>query len=261
MSDIKLACDVAEQVRAICDKHGNQPGELINILQEAQHLHGYLPEEMQRLIAAKLNVPVSRVYGVVTFYTFFTMTPKGKHPISVCMGTACYVRGSEKLLEEFKRVLGIEVGETTPDGKFSLDCLRCGEGTDLNSRPPAVCAGRCLSAPSPLTGMPWAVVPFPGRSLLRGQVRVAPVRGTWSRPACVCRWRLSTDPRQCLRCSLSCCPCSLRFDDTADFFRELTDAAPFQQGCVHREDGRAENALALFREVAPELLAVGQAGG
>ena len=102
MSDIKLACDVVEQVRAICDKHGNQPGELINILHEAQHLHGYLPEEMQRLIAAKLNVPVSRVYGVVTFYTFFTMTPKGKHPISVCMGTACYVRGSEKLLEDWR---------------------------------------------------------------------------------------------------------------------------------------------------------------
>ena len=112
-------------MRALWDKHVNQPGELINILHAAQHLHGYLPEEMQRLIAAKLNVPVSRVYGVVTFYTFFTMTPKGKHPISVCMGTACYVRGSEKLLEEFKRVLGIEVGETTQDGKFSLDCLRC----------------------------------------------------------------------------------------------------------------------------------------
>ena len=125
MSEIKLACDVVKQVRAICDKHGNQPGELINILHEAQHLHGYLPEEMQRIIAAQLGIPVSRVYGVVTFYTFFTMLPKGKHPISVCMGTACYVRGSEKLLEEFKRVLGIEVGETTPDGKFSLDCLRC----------------------------------------------------------------------------------------------------------------------------------------
>ena len=125
MTDIKLACDVAEQVRAICDKYGNHPGELINILHEAQHLHGYLPEEMQRLIAAKLNIPVSRVYGVVTFYTFFTMTPKGRYPISVCMGTACYMRGSERLLEEFKRVLGIEVGETTPDGKFSLDCLRC----------------------------------------------------------------------------------------------------------------------------------------
>lgn len=125
MTDIKLACDVAEQVHAICDKYGNHPGELINILHEAQHLHGYLPEEMQRLIAAKLNIPVSRVYGVVTFYTFFTMTPKGRYPISVCMGTACYVRGSERLLEEFKRILGIEVGETAPDGKFSLDCLRC----------------------------------------------------------------------------------------------------------------------------------------
>ena len=120
MSDIKLACDVAEQVRTICDKHGNNPGELINILHEAQHLHGYLPEEMQRIIASKLNIPVSKVYGVVTFYTFFTMTPKGKHPISVCMGTACYVRGSEKLLEEFKRVLGIEVGERITQPQLGL---------------------------------------------------------------------------------------------------------------------------------------------
>lgn len=88
MSDIKLACDVVEQVKTICDKHGNNAGELINILHEAQHLHGYLPEEMQRIIASKLRIPVSKVYGVVTFYTFFTMTPKGKHPISVCMGTA-----------------------------------------------------------------------------------------------------------------------------------------------------------------------------
>ena len=93
MSDIKLACTVVEQIKAICDIHGNAPGELINILHEAQHLHGYLPEEIQRIIAHKLNIPVSKVYGVVTFYTFFTMTPKGKHPISVCMGTACYVRG------------------------------------------------------------------------------------------------------------------------------------------------------------------------
>ncbi len=125
MSDIKLACDVAEQVRTICDKHGNNPGELMNILHEETTPARLPAQEMQRIIASKLNIPVSKVYGVVTFYTFFTMTPKGKHPISVCMGTACYVRGSEKLLEEFKRVLGIEVGETTPDGKFSLDCLRC----------------------------------------------------------------------------------------------------------------------------------------
>ena len=123
--EIKLACDVIQQVEAICDKHGNKPGELINILHEAQSMHGYLPEEMQRIIARKLNSPASKVYGVVTFYSFFTMTPKGKHPISVCLGTACYVRGSEKLLEEIKRLLKIEVGETTPDGKFSLDCLRC----------------------------------------------------------------------------------------------------------------------------------------
>lgn len=123
--EMKLACNVIEQVEAICDKHGNKPGELINILHEAQSLHGYLPEEMQRIIARKLNIPASKVFGVVTFYSFFTMVPKGKHPISVCLGTACYVRGSEKLLEEIKRILKIDVGETTPDGKFSLDCLRC----------------------------------------------------------------------------------------------------------------------------------------
>ena len=125
MSDTKLACDVEQQVVDICQRHGNDQGELINILHEAQRLQGYLPEEMQRVIARQLGIPASKVYGVVTFYTFFTMTPKGRHPISVCMGTACYVRGAEKLLEEFKRVLGIDIGETTPDGKFSLDCLRC----------------------------------------------------------------------------------------------------------------------------------------
>ena len=160
MSDIKLACDVAEQVRAICDKHGNQPGELINILHEAQHLHGYLPEEMQRLIAAKLNVPVSRVYGVVTFYTFFTMTPKGKHPISVCMGTACYVRGSEKLLEEFKRVLGIEVGETTPDGKFSLDCRSVWTGArsdDWREGVREASGGGCEESAGG-TGVEWLII-------------------------------------------------------------------------------------------------------
>ena len=75
--------------------------------------------------ADKLNIPVSKVYGVVTFYSFFTMTPKGEHPISVCMGTACYVRGAEKVLDEFKRILNINVGETTPDGKYSLSSLRC----------------------------------------------------------------------------------------------------------------------------------------
>ena len=121
----KICSSVVGKIEAICDKFGNKPGELINILHEAQHTVGYLPIEVQAVIARKLNIPVSRVYGVVTFYAFFTMTPKGKHPISICLGTACYVRGSEKILEEFKRTLGIDVGETTADGKFSLDCLRC----------------------------------------------------------------------------------------------------------------------------------------
>ena len=76
-------------------------------------------------MAKELNIPVSRVYGIVSFYSFFTMTPKGEHPISVCLGTACYVRGAEKVLDELKRQLGIGVGEVTPDGKFSLTCLRC----------------------------------------------------------------------------------------------------------------------------------------
>lgn len=86
---------------------------------------GYLPKEVQELIALELGISAARVYGVVSFYSFFTMKPKGKYPISVCMGTACYVRGGEKVLDEFRRQLGIEVGGTTPDGLFSLDSLRC----------------------------------------------------------------------------------------------------------------------------------------
>ena len=125
MTKITLAkCKVDELVQ-LCERHGNQPGELINILHEAQELHGYLPREVQEIIARQLSIPVAKVYGVVTFYSFFTMTPKGEHPISVCMGTACYVRGAEKVLDEFTRILKIDVGETTPDGKFSLSSLRC----------------------------------------------------------------------------------------------------------------------------------------
>lgn len=125
MSEIKIPQNKIDQLLAICDEHGNRPGELINILHKAQHLFGYLPPEVQRIVAGRLGIPVSKVYGVVTFYSFFTMTPKGEHPISVCMGTACYVRGAEKVLDEFRRLLGINVGETTPDGKFSLSSLRC----------------------------------------------------------------------------------------------------------------------------------------
>ena len=109
-----------DELLAVCDEHNNDPGELINILHAAQGIFGYLPREVQEIIAGRLYIPVSKVYGVVTFYSFFTMTPKGKYPISVCLGTACYVRGAEKVLEEFQRQLEIKVGETTSDGLFSL---------------------------------------------------------------------------------------------------------------------------------------------
>lgn len=100
-------------------------GSLISVLHKAQEIFGYLPHEVQEYVAAKLELPLSKVYGVVSFYSFFTMLPKGEHPVSVCMGTACYVRGADKVLEEFKRILEIDAGETTPDGKFSIDALRC----------------------------------------------------------------------------------------------------------------------------------------
>ena len=99
--------------------------ELIAILHRAQHIFGYLPKEVQEFIAEKLNIPVSKVYGVVTFYSFFTMEKKGKYVINVCLGTACFVRGADKILSEFERLLGIKNGETTPDGKFTLSSLRC----------------------------------------------------------------------------------------------------------------------------------------
>ena len=102
-----------------------KPTELIAILHRAQHLFGYLPRGVQEFIADKLNINVSKVYGVVTFYSFFTMEKKGKYVINICMGTACFVRGADKILREFEEKLGIKNGEPTPDGKFTLSTLRC----------------------------------------------------------------------------------------------------------------------------------------
>jgi len=122
---IELKPHQVEQIKQICKEFNNDPGELINVLHKVQHTFGYLPAEVQEVVASELNIPVAKVYGVVTFYSFFTMLPKGQYPISVCMGTPCYVRGAEKVVEEFKNILKIKIGETTPDGKFSLSCLRC----------------------------------------------------------------------------------------------------------------------------------------
>ena len=125
MAKVKLAESKINKIKEICASFGNKPGEAINVLHKVQGEFGYLPAEVQEVIAQELNVSVAQIYGIVTFYSFFTMIPKGEFPISVCMGTACYVRGAEKVLDEFKRELKIGVGETTSDGKFSLNCLRC----------------------------------------------------------------------------------------------------------------------------------------
>ncbi len=122
---IELRKDQIEKIHGFCDEFNNEAGELINVLHKSQGEFGYLPAEIQEVIAEKMNIPVAKVYGVVTFYSFFTMKPRGRHPISICTGTACYVRGAENVLAEFKKQLGIEVGETSEDGKFSLSCLRC----------------------------------------------------------------------------------------------------------------------------------------
>ena len=112
-------------IEEICHEFNNDKRELINVLHKAQTTFGYLPEEVQVVVADNLNTSLAQVYGVVSFYSFFTMVPKGKHPINICMGTACYVRGAEKVLNEFKEKLGIKVGETTTDDMFSLSSLRC----------------------------------------------------------------------------------------------------------------------------------------
>lgn len=125
MPKIKLSEKTIGLIREVCSEYGNQGSELINVLHQVQGKLGYLPAEVQEVIAKELNISVAKVYGVVTFYSFFTMIPMGEFPISICMGTACYVRGSEQVLEEFKRQLKVEVGQSTPDGKFSLNCLRC----------------------------------------------------------------------------------------------------------------------------------------
>lgn len=107
------------------DSLETKKGSLISVLHKAQEIFGYLPREIQEYVAEKLNESLANVYGVVSFYSFFTMVPKGEHPVSVCMGTACYVRGAGKVLDEFQKELGIKSGETSLDGKFSLDALRC----------------------------------------------------------------------------------------------------------------------------------------
>lgn len=104
---------------------GTTEGSLISVLHKAQSIFGFLPAEIQSYVGKKLNLPAAKVNGVVTFYSYFTETPKGEHVVQLCLGTACFVRGAENLLKKLEEQLKIKAGQTTADGKFSIDALRC----------------------------------------------------------------------------------------------------------------------------------------
>jgi len=114
-----------ERLREVIAQHKGQPGATMPVLQAAQEIFGYLPEEVQIIIAEGLELPLSEIYGVASFYAQFTLNPKGKYRISLCLGTACYVKGAAAVLEAVEKKLGIKPGFITPDGKFSLDACRC----------------------------------------------------------------------------------------------------------------------------------------
>ena len=107
------------------EKCRGERGALMPVLHAAQNIYGYLPSEVQSVIAEELNIPLAEVYGVATFYSQFSLTPKGKHKISICLGTACYVKGSDKILEAVEHELRVRCGECTPDKKFSIESCRC----------------------------------------------------------------------------------------------------------------------------------------
>ena len=114
-----------EKIDQVIDKFKNRQGILIPVLKEVQDICGYLPKKVQQRIAQGLQLPASQVYCVVSFYAFFTTIPRGKHVIRVCLGTACYVRGSKQILDNLQRELHVEVGGITQDRKFSLEAVRC----------------------------------------------------------------------------------------------------------------------------------------
>ncbi len=121
----KLQPQAIKLITEICERYKDEPTSTMMILEDIQKEYGYIPLEVQELVSELTGVPVSEIYGVVTFYSFFSMTPKGKYVIGVCLGTACYVKGSQLVLDKFGELLHIKPGETTEDGLFTLDVLRC----------------------------------------------------------------------------------------------------------------------------------------
>ena len=115
----------AKKIIEICDRYANDKTPLMMILSDIQKEYGYIPLEVQELVSARTGISVAEIYGVVTFYSFFSLTPKGKYVIGVCLGTACYVKGAQQIIDKFSEIIGIKPGETSQDGLFTLDALRC----------------------------------------------------------------------------------------------------------------------------------------
>ncbi len=112
-------------INEICDRYVDEKTPLMMILSDIQNEYGYIPLEVQQIVSEKTGISVAEIYGVVTFYSFFSLEPKGKYIIGCCLGTACYVKGAQQIIDKFSEVLGIKPGETTKDGMFTIDALRC----------------------------------------------------------------------------------------------------------------------------------------
>ena len=113
------------QINAICDRYVGENTPLMMILSDIQKEYGYIPLEVQEIVSERTGISVAEIYGVVTFYSFFSLTPKGKYVIGCCLGTACYVKGAQQVIDKFSEILGIKPGETTKNGLFTIDALRC----------------------------------------------------------------------------------------------------------------------------------------
>ena len=122
---MRLRKEAVDMIMSICNRYKDEPSPLMLVLSDVQKEYGYIPLEVQEIISEQLNIPVSDIYGVVTFYSFFSLTPKGRYVIGVCIGTACYVKGGQNVLDKFGELLKIKQGQTTEDGLFTLDGLRC----------------------------------------------------------------------------------------------------------------------------------------
>ena len=114
-----------KKINEICDRYVNEKTPLMMILSDIQKEYGYIPLEVQEIVSQRTSVSVADIYGVVTFYSFFSLQPKGKYVIGVCLGTACYVKGAQQIIDKFSEIIGIKPGETSNDGLFTLDALRC----------------------------------------------------------------------------------------------------------------------------------------